>query len=72
MPGQKITLVLQHPIVRSRVMVETQTESSDRSRVLMETRTDHPKQVSVPDIRKDVMMGQKITLIPFHPVREFW
>ena len=39
MPGQKITLVLQHPIVRSRVMVETQTESSDRSRVLVETRT---------------------------------
>ena len=53
-------------------MVETQTESSDRSRVLVETRTDHPKQVFVLDIRKDVMMGQKITLIPFHPVREFW
>ena len=63
MSGQKITLVLQHLIVRLRVRVETQTErpfasqgrdanrTSVRPRVRVETRPEHAiaKQVTVLD-----------------------
>ena len=71
MSGQKITLVLQHLIVRLRVRVETQTdrlfvrESGWRRELIMQSRRPC-------STRKDVMMGQKITLAPMHPVRESW